>query len=189
LSFAGVGEVLPGPRDILEFWFVATTPEQWYRVSDSFDAEIRHRFQGVHAAAAQCELFEWRASPEGRLAEIIILDQFSRNILRGHAGAFAHDALALALAQEAIAAGADAHLPPLRRAFVYLPFMHSESARIHDVAMTLFSAPGLETNLDFERQHKAIIDRFGRYPHRNAVLGRESTPDELAFLATPGSSF
>jgi uncharacterized protein (DUF924 family) len=103
--------------------------------------------------------------------------------------AFAQDALALALAQEAVLAGVDAALQPVQRAFLYLPYMHSESAAIHDVALTLFDAPGLENNLDFEHKHKAIIDRFGRYPHRNAVLGRVSTPEEVAFLATPGSSF
>lgn len=174
---------------VLDFWFTALTPEQWYTQSDAVDATITARFGATHSAAALCELFGWRASPEGRLAEIIALDQFSRNMFRGSAGAFAQDALALALAQEAVVAGADMTLPPVQRAFLYLPYMHSESTVIHAVALTLFDAPGLENNLDFERQHKAIIDRFGRYPHRNAVLGRVSTPDEVAFLATPGSSF
>lgn len=178
-----------GIGDVIGFWFGELGPAQWYAQSDALDALIVARFGALHAAAAQCELFGWRTSPEGRLAEIIVLDQFSRNIFRGTPGAFAQDALALALAQEAVRAGADVPLPVVQRAFVYLPYMHSESARIHDVALTLFDAPGLENNLDFERQHKAIIDRFGRYPHRNAVLGRTSTADELAFLATPGSSF
>ena len=118
-----------------------------------------------------------------------MLDQFSRNIHRDTAEAFANDALALALAQEAVARGCDRELPPVERAFLYLPWMHSESALIHEEALRLFAAPGLEKNLDFERRHKAIIDRFGRYPHRNAVLGRASTADELEFLKQPGSSF
>ena len=118
-----------------------------------------------------------------------MLDQFSRNINRGEAQAFANDALALGLAQEAVAAGADRLLAPAERAFLYMPYMHSESAAIHALAVALFSQPGLEHNLDFELRHKAIIDRFGRYPHRNAVLGRASTAEEAAFLQTPGSSF
>jgi uncharacterized protein (DUF924 family) len=177
------------PADVLKFWFEELTPEQWYKASDDVDAMIAGRFAALHSSAAQCELFQWRTSPEGRLAEIIVLDQFSRNIHRGTAAAFAQDALALALAQEAVAASADLALEPPKRAFLYLPYMHSESAVIHDVALRLFDAPGLENNLDFEHKHKTIIDRFGRYPHRNAVLGRVSTPEELAFLETPGSSF
>jgi uncharacterized protein (DUF924 family) len=177
------------PGDVLQFWFGTLSPEQWYAASDDVDAMIAARFGALHVAAARCELFGWRAAPAGRLAEIIVLDQFSRNIHRGTAAAFAQDALALALAQEAVAAGADAALEPVQRAFLYLPYMHSESAAIHDVALRLFDAPGLENNLDFELKHKAIIDRFGRYPHRNAIFGRVSTPEEDAFLATPGSSF
>lgn len=180
---------MQGPGDILDFWFSELTPAQWYKSSDDLDAVISRRFGAVHAAAARCELSAWRETPEGRLAEIIVLDQFSRNIHRGQAAAFAQDALALALAQEAVRAGADAALPPERRAFLYLPYMHSESGVIHDEAMALFDQPGLENNLDFERKHKVIIDRFGRYPHRNAVLGRVSTAEERAFLETPGSSF
>ena len=140
-------------------------------------------------AASRCELFTWRATPEGRLAEILVLDQFSRNVYRDTARAFAQDALALALAQELVASGQDRSLPTAQRVFAYMPYMHSESAVIHEQALTLFAQPGLENNLDFERRHKAIIDRFGRYPHRNAVLVRTSTAEELAFLSEPGSSF
>ena len=175
--------------EIIGFWFGEIEPAQWYAQSDALDATIAARFGALHAAAAACELFGWRQSPEGRLAEIIILDQFSRNMFRGTAAAFANDALALALAQEAVRAGTDTALPAMQRAFLYLPYMHSESATIHTVAMALFDTPGMENNLDFERQHKAIIDRFGRYPHRNAVLGRTSSGEELEFLATTGSSF
>ena len=118
-----------------------------------------------------------------------MLDQFSRNVYRDTARAFAQDALALALAQELVASGHDRSLPTAQRVFAYMPYMHSESALIHEQVLALFAQPGMENNLDFERRHKAIIDRFGRYPHRNAVLGRTSTPEELAFLNEPGSSF
>ena len=124
-----------------------------------------------------------------RLAEIIILDQFSRNIHRGTPDAFAADPLALALAQEAVSSGADQALPVSRRAFLYMPFMHSESQAIHELAVRLFSASGLAENLKAELRHQAIITRFGRYPHRNSILGRISTPEEEAFLEEPGSSF
>lgn len=177
------------PADILDFWFSEIQPAQWWSKSDDFDRLIAARFGAVLQAAARCELYAWRATPAGRLAEVIVLDQFSRNINRGEAQAFANDALALGLAQEAVAAGADKGLLLAQRAFLYMPYMHSESAAIHALAVALFSQPGLEHNLDFELRHKAIIDRFGRYPHRNAVLGRASTAEEAAFLQTPGSSF
>ena len=176
-------------QDVLNFWFNETAPKQWWGKSAQFDAVIRRRFGDLLNRALRCELAEWRSTPEGRLAEILVLDQFSRNIHRDSASAFAGDGIALALAQEAVSRGADSVLPVDRRAFLYLPYMHSESALIHEVAVSLFSAPGLENNYKFELAHKAIIDRFGRYPHRNAALGRESTPQEIAFLQTPGSSF
>lgn len=174
---------------VLDFWFEALTPAQWFKKDPEMDRSISERFGALHAQAAKCECYAWRRTEEGRLAEIIVLDQFSRNIYRDDARSFATDALALALSQEAVAAGADAELTSLQRAFLYMPFMHSESAVIHEVAIQLFNQPGLENNLDFEVRHKAIIDRFGRYPHRNAVLGRTSTDEELAFLKQPGSSF
>jgi uncharacterized protein (DUF924 family) len=147
------------------------------------------RFGDTLEAAARCELFAWRATPEGRLAEILVLDQFSRNIFRDTPRAFAQDALALVLAQELVAGGHDQQLTPKQRAFAYMPYMHSESLAIHAQAVQLFALPGLENNLSFELRHQAIIERFGRYPHRNAILGRTSTPEELAFLNEPGSSF
>ena len=123
------------------------------------------------------------------MAEIIVLDQFSRNIHRGTPQAFSSDPLALALAQEVVQQKLDKDLPLMMRSFTYMPYMHSESALIHQQAVQLFNQPGLETNYDFELKHKEIIDKYGRYPHRNAILGRESSPDELAFLQQPGSSF
>ena len=127
--------------------------------------------------------------PEGRLAEIIVLDQFSRNLYREDPRAFACDGMALVLAQEAVRARADRKIPLERRKFFYLPYEHSESRRIHTLAVALFESLGEPESLDYELQHKAIVDRFGRYPHRNKALGRTSTAEEIAFLKTPGSSF
>lgn len=177
------------PRDVLQFWFDETQPAQWWKADPAFDALIGSRFAALHQQASREGLPHWRHTAEGALAELIVLDQFSRNLHRGTALAFACDALALALAELAIERAHPPQLPPARRAFMYLPFMHSESAAVHERAMHLFSEPGLEANLDAEIRHKAIIDRFGRYPHRNLVLGRQTTAEEAAFLLTPGSSF
>ncbi len=176
-------------QDILRFWFEEIPPSQWWAKDDAFDQAMRARFAEVHAQATRCELFEWRTEARGRLAEVIVLDQFSRNLFRGSPLAFASDPLALALAQEAIAAGADAALSPIERSFLYLPFMHSESLAIHAIAIELYRKNGIAGNLDFEIKHKNIIERFGRYPHRNAILGRPSTDEEIEFLKQPGSGF
>ncbi|QDL55031.1 DUF924 family protein [Rhodoferax aquaticus] len=177
------------PQPTLHFWFEELTPKQHFVKDAALDKTIRARFGATLEAAAKCELFAWRATAEGRLAEIIVLDQFSRNVYRDTPRAFAQDAQALVLAQELVASGQDQSLPIEQRKFAYMPYMHSESALVHTQAVTLFSQPGLEDNLRFELQHKAIIDRFGRFPHRNTILGRTSTPEELAFLSEPGSSF
>jgi uncharacterized protein (DUF924 family) len=174
---------------ILTFWFEELTPTQWWKVDAELDKAIQKRFGETHRAAVAGELFEWRETPEGRLAEIIVLDQFSRNIYRGTTLAFAADAMALALAQEAVRAGAGLVLPVQQRAFLFMPYMHSESPAIHVHAERLFRTQAPEANYKAEIQHKAIIDRFGRYPHRNKILGRQSTDEELAFLQLPGSSF
>jgi uncharacterized protein (DUF924 family) len=177
------------PQPILYFWFEELNPKQHFIKDAALDEIIRTRFGSTLEAAARCELFAWRATPEGRLAEIIVLDQFSRNIYRDTPRAFAQDALALVLAQELVASGQDRSLPQAQRVFAYMPYMHSESALVHEQAVLLFTQLGIQDNLNFELRHKAIIDRFGRYPHRNALLGRTSTPQELAFLSEPGSSF
>jgi len=177
------------PSDILHFWFTELTPKQHFAKDPSLDETIGTRFGATLEAAAKCELFAWRATPEGRLAEVVVLDQFSRNVYRDTARAFAQDALALALAQELVASGQDRSLPLAQRSFAYMPYMHSESALVHTHAVALFSQPGMEDSLRFELRHQAIIERFGRYPHRNAVLDRSSTTEELAFLSEPGSSF
>jgi len=174
---------------VLRFWFEELQPAQWWKVDPAFDALVRSRFGALHERAVRCELFAWRATPQGRLAEVIVLDQFARNIHRGSRQAFAGDPLALALAQEAVAAGADLALPVERRAFLYLPYMHSESAAIHAVGEPLMRERAPQHTHEFELKHKVIVDRFGRYPHRNAILGRVSTPEEAVFLTQPGSSF
>lgn len=176
-------------EEILTFWFDELEPRQWWAKDEELDQEIGDRFMEAHRMACRCELVDWRTSARGRLAEILVLDQFSRNMYRDSPLAFANDPLALALAQEVISRKMDQQLSAIERSFVYMPFMHSESPRIHEVAVALFTANGIASNLEFELKHKRIIDRFGRYPHRNAILGRESSVEELAFLREPDSSF
>ena len=173
------------PQTVLNFWFNELTAKQHFIKDTALDDTICTRFGDTLAAAAQCELFTWRATAEGRLAEIIVLDQFSRNIHRDTPRAFAQDALA----QELVASGQDRSLLGAQRVFAYMPYMHSESALVHTQAVALFTQLGIQDNLNFELRHKAIIDRFGRYPHRNAILVRSFSMQELAFLNEPGSSF
>jgi len=174
---------------ILSFWFETLQPADWFRKSERLDKQIGGKFGNLHGAACRGELYAWRTGPAGRLAEIILLDQFSRNLYRDTPLAFAQDRQALVLAQEAVLSHADRALEPRQRGFFYMPFMHSESPAIHEWALELFSQPGLENQLPYEKDHKAIIDRFGRYPHRNVILGRTSSDEEKAFLKEPGSSF
>lgn len=175
--------------DILAFWFSELTPAQWWKRNPDLDRLLAARFLPVLQQASRAELFTWRTSSHGRLAEIIVLDQFSRNVWRNTPLAFAQDAMALVLAQEAIHAGALAELDANARTFLLMPYMHSESRAIHVEAEALFREHALADNYDFELRHKAIVDRFGRYPHRNAILGRASTPEEIEFLKQPGSGF
>ena len=174
---------------ILQFWFDELSPAQWWSVDPALDRLIAERFSDIHAQANRCELFAWRDDPAGRLAEIIVLDQFSRNIHRGTPLAFAQDAQALTLSQVAVQAGALDQLSEVERGFLLMPFMHSESRDIHAQAETLFKTHASANTFEFERKHKAIVDRFGRYPHRNAILGRNSTDEEIEFLKRPGSGF
>ncbi|MCL5050271.1 DUF924 family protein [Aliidiomarina maris] len=178
-----------GASDVLNFWFYELGPKDWFSKNSRLDQLIAERFGALYTAALHGELASWRQSAEGRLAEIIVLDQFSRNLYRESAQAFAADSMALALAQEAVCAKLDQQLTVQQRAFLYMPYMHSESLLIHQQAVKLFSQRGLEESLDFEIQHKAIIERFGRYPHRNKALGRKSTKAEREFLQLPGSAF
>lgn len=175
--------------DILNFWFNELDNQRRFAKDAALDVMMRERFGSTLHAAIRGELAHWRATPQGRLAEIIVLDQFSRNIFRDQPASFTQDPQALALAQALVASGQAITLAPEQRAFAYMPYMHSESLLIHSQAMLLFSEPGLEGNLNYEHKHQAIIERFGRFPHRNAILGRVSTPEEEAFLQQPGSSF
>ena len=176
-------------EDILNFWFQEIDPKMWFTKNSEFDDLIRSRFFDIHTQAKKCELFSWRSEAKGRLAEIIILDQFSRNLFRDSPEAFASDSLALALAQEAVSLGLDEKLNNLEKSFLYMPYMHSESLAIHEIVIELYSQEGLENNLDFEKKHKDIIEKFGRYPHRNQILGRKSSAEEIDFLQQEGSSF
>ena len=180
---------IASPDEIVAFWFDELAPRDWFRKSAKLDRIIGERFGATLAAATRGRLDHWRTRPTGRLAEILVLDQFSRNIHRDTPQAFAGDRAALELARETIAAGDDRSLTRQQRAFVYMPFMHSEALVDHELTMSLYQSLGLTGHLKAEREHYAIIERFGRYPHRNAVLGRESTPAEVAFLREPGSSF
>lgn len=176
-------------RDILKFWFEELKSHQWFEKSDEIDQQIKERFNEVHAQAIAGELEDWRENALGRVAEIIVIDQFSRNIFRGHKESFLYDPIALVLAQEALNNKADEALSSEKKAFLYMPFMHSESMLIHRRAMELYSQPGLEYNLEFEKKHLDIIEKFGRYPHRNEILGRESTPEEKEYLKDPNAGF
>ncbi|MAZ87304.1 MAG: hypothetical protein CL693_06635 [Cellvibrionaceae bacterium] len=175
--------------DILAFWFEELTPQQHFVKDLELDGLIKQRFLPLLESAMQSELWSWRETINGRLAEIILLDQFSRNIYRDHPLSFVSDPLALCLAQEAVASGGDQQLEPDQRAFLYMPYMHSESAAVQAQATQLFSQKGMERNFQFALKHREIIDQFGRFPHRNEILGRQSTPAEIEFLQQPGSSF
>ena len=177
------------PAEVLQFWFEEISPASWWAGDPAFDERIKERFGKLLDQARQGELFEWRKDAKGRLAEVIVLDQFPRNIHRGTPLAFSCDPMALALAQEAVAGGNLAALNDIERAILLLPYMHSESRLIHEHAERLYQCHAPAENYEFELKHKVIIDRFGRYPHRNAILGRESTAEELEFLKQPGSSF
>jgi uncharacterized protein (DUF924 family) len=176
-------------EEVLTFWFKEIEPRKWWAVDPAFDDLIRHRFLGLLQQASAGELFSWRSSSKGRLAEVIVLDQFSRNIYRGTPQAFAQDPQALVLSQEAVATGALDALTEVERSFLLMTYMHSESRLIHAQAVALFKQYAPAATYDFELRHKAIIDRFGRYPHRNQILGRVSCEEETEFLRQPGSSF
>jgi uncharacterized protein (DUF924 family) len=174
-------------QSVMEFWFGELTDSERWSKGKLLDPIVTQRFSAVHKAAVAGELWRWRESAGGRLAEIIVLDQFSRHLFRDTRAAFACDPVALVLAQEAVQARADQGLDEQERQYLYMPFMHSESLKVHEAAYPLFAQ--LPDTLKFEIEHRKIIERFGRYPHRNAILGRISTSEEIEFLRTPGSSF
>ena len=176
-------------RGVLRFWFEEHGPKDWFAKNSDFDAKIRARFGALHERAARGELDGWAGTPEGTLALIVVLDQFSRNLHRNDAKAFACDPKALGLARMALDRGFLSGFGEPERAFFLLPFEHSENPRDQEISVMHFGRFSDPLYRDAAEKHKAIIDRFGRYPHRNAVLGRPSTPEEIAFLTGPGSSF
>lgn len=171
-------------EQVLNFWFVEHGREHWFGGGPEFDAKLAAAFTETHLAVAAGEAWTWRKTPGGRLAEIIVLDQFSRQIYRGQAKAFASDPMALALAQEAVAAGHDLRFEPMKRMFFYLPYMHSESLLIHEESLRLHQALGIQEGIDYELAHQEVLRRFGRYPRRNAALGRTSTSVEIEYCAS-----
>jgi uncharacterized protein (DUF924 family) len=173
--------------EVLRFWFEETKPQQWFTRDENLDAEIRRRFGALHASLIEKVPATVTVTPLGALATVIVLDQFSRNLYRNSPRAFAADATALAIAEEAITAGFDRELDTNQRMFLYMPYQHSEDKAVQARSMELFAALGNANSLDFARQHRDIIERFGRFPHRNRVLNRASTPEEIEFLKThPG---
>ena len=169
--------------DVLRFWFEEHGQADWFGGRPEFDAEIAAQFSDTHATLAKGEGWHWRSTPEGRLAEIIVLDQFSRQLFRGRAEAFASDGMALILAEEAVGGGHHNFLPMPQRMFVLLPFMHTESALVQAESLRLHTALGVPDLMKYAEGHADCIRRFGRFPRRNAALGRTSTPEELAHMA------
>lgn len=186
------------PDDILDLWFgdrrappTAATSKRWFAKDEAFDTMLRERFGEALAAARRGELDAWASAADGALALIILLDQFGRNCHRGSAAMYAGDAKGLALAEDAIDRGFDRELRPVERTFVYMPFMHAEDLAAQERCVELFRAMGADgaQNLEYAIAHRDIVARFGRFPHRNELLGRESTDEEREFLKKPGSSF
>ncbi len=187
-------------NEILDFWFgkpddadYGKSRKVWFIKNPEFDQEVRSRFLKDYQQAAAGELDDWKTSPQGCLALIILLDQFPRNIFRGQPQAFATDPQALVYAQHAVAQGFDKQLLPIQRQFIYLPFEHSENLEHQRQCIELFSMlkdhPECSSGVDYAHRHHKVIERFGRFPHRNEILGRETTPEEAEFLKQPGSSF
>ncbi len=176
-------------QEIIQFWFVEHNKDDWYGSSDEFDKLLQDRFFELHGQVAAGETFGWRKSVEGRLAEIIVLDQFSRQFFRGKAKAFAYDGMALVLAQELVASGGDKTLDVDQRSFAYMPYMHSESLKIHDEAVRLYGDLGVEASLEFEISHRDVIAKFGRYPKRNEALGRVPSKEELEYISSRDGNF
>ena len=174
---------------VLAFWFVERRPEQWFKKDDGVDTAIRARFGEIYGRLAANVPPHWEETPRGCLAAVIVLDQFPRNIYRDDPRAYATDAAALAIATNAIGQGFDRTLGPVERQFLYMPFQHSEERDVQARSVELFAAIGEPRTLKFARRHQEIVERYGRFPHRNEVLGRKSTEAELAFLEESESSF
>ncbi len=173
------------PREILDFWFSPEMEQHWFNSTPSIDRQIRKQYAVLWSRAATGECDHWKATAEGSLALTIILDQFPLNMFRGKPDSFSTEHLAVGVALEAVTRKQDKELPLSQVAFLYMPLMHSESLSHQELSVELFEAAGLEENLRFARHHRDLIRRFGRFPHRNSILGRESAPEELAYLASP----
>ena len=173
------------PGSVLDFWFADEARSLWFNSTPAFDRQLRNDFESTWRHAALGHLSAWENTPQGALALVIVLDQFPRNLFRDDARAYATDGKALRLASDTIDKGWDQKIPPQRRAFLYMPFQHSEDREDQARSVALFTSLGNKDNLDFTIKHKEIIDRFGRFPHRNEVLGRTSTPEERDFLKGP----
>ncbi|RVU34695.1 DUF924 domain-containing protein [Hwanghaeella grinnelliae] len=174
---------------VLRFWFEESTPQQWFEKNADFDRVIEERFGDLHQEASNGGHDDWAKSANGALALILVLDQFSRNLFRDDPRAFAQDGKALSLAREAISKGQDKEVSEERRVFFYVPFEHSEDLADQEESLPYFESLSNPEYLRYAIAHRDIIARFGRFPHRNDVMGRESTAEEIAFLKTPGSSF
>lgn len=176
---------MESPQELLDFWFSDAARKRWFDSTPEFDAQLTQRFRGLWEAAARGDLSHWEESAEGALALVIVLDQFPLNMFRGQPESFATEATSRAVAERAIERGFDAQLDVGAKAFLYLPFMHSEALQDQERSVALFEAAGLEDNLKWARHHREIVRRFGRFPHRNAILGRENSAEEQAYLNSP----
>ncbi len=173
-------------RDVLRFWYGALAPDQWWTRDETVDREITVRFASLYLRLADEVPDSWLSTPQGRLAAVIVLDQFPRNIFRDDPRAYGTDVKALKIAQGTIASGEDKKLTDEQRTFLYMPFQHSEEPEIQAQSVELFRSLGDVEQIDFAEKHKMVIERFGRFPHRNAVLGRKTTATERLFLNEPG---
>ncbi len=176
-------------EEVLGFWFEGLMPEQWFAKSDELDREIGTRFESLRREVLESSAAGWRDDPRTLLAAVILLDQFSRNVHRGTPQAFAADPLAQELASLAVERGWDRDMTPEQRQFLYLPFEHAESRELQAVSLSCYGALGQEEALEYARQHAEVIARYGRFPSRNAALGRESTAEEMEYLAKPGAGW
>jgi uncharacterized protein (DUF924 family) len=173
------------PEEIIDYWYSERLQRHWFASTPELDAEIHQRYAGLWERAAWGELDGWQESAEGSLALVIVLDQFPLNMFRGRPESFSTEARAVAVALQAVERGQDRQLPLEHRPFLYMPLMHSENSAHQALSVQLFDQPGLEQNLKFARHHQQLIQEFGRFPHRNAILGRPSTPAEIAYLNSP----
>lgn len=180
----GAGSDIAAAHELLEFWFSEQAEKRWFNSTSEFDNELRDRYAALYEAACRGELEHWRDAADAALALVILFDQIPLNIFRGQARGFASEAMAREVAAGAIDRGWDKALSDKQKVFMYLPFMHSENLADQDRSVTLYTAAGLENNLRFARHHREIVRRFGRFPHRNAILGRPSTAEELEWLAS-----